>query len=299
MLLENSLRLRKNSNLRDKSLDEEVLNQLGPELIVKCLQDFGLTEKEAKVYFTLSKLPSATSSDIASTTHMSSLQTYRALKGLLNYGLAEMSLERPHRFTSLEIEKAISLLSQEAERKFLELENKAPLLLNAWTALGDLEVNSVSYKFKIVQGSKNVCRFRLMLYKSAKKDVEVIMKPNELERLVVEGADDIFKRLSSKKVAVRGLSEVNRYNIDASKRFLDFIELHHVKKKLVPFAIIDGQEALICLSRDGVGMPENAIWTNHPELVETFKEFFETLWSISQDGESRIRELDEYSFANT
>ena len=60
-----------------------------------------------------------------------------------------------------------------------------------------------------------------------------------------------------------------------------------------PFStIIDGQEILICLSSDSKsGVPENAIWLNHPETVGLLKEVFEMLWCTSIDGNVRIREL--------
>ncbi len=270
-------------------------NQQEIDLIVGYLKDFGLTDKEARVYLALSKMSSATSSETASATRLSPLQTYRALKVLLNHGLVEISLDRPRRYTPLNIEQAISLLGQEAERRLLDLESKTPLLLKAWTALGNLEAERENFAFRIIQGNKNVSKFRLMLYQSAKNNVAAIMKPNELAKMVLEGADDIFQQLSFKNVTVRGLSELNRYNVDASKKFLEFIKFHHVShSNLVPFVIIDGKEALCCLSRDGKdGVPENAIWTNHPELVGIFKEVFEGLWGSSQDGTARVREIEE------
>jgi sugar-specific transcriptional regulator TrmB len=270
-------------------------NQQRFESIIRYLQDFGLTEKEAMVYLMLSKASSATASEIVSATQLSNLQAYRAVKGLLNCGLVEVSLERPRRYTPLGIEQAIALLSQEPERKLLEFENKTPLLLKEWSALGELKADRSRSAFRIVQGSKNVLKFRLMLCQSAKKDIVAVMKPNELAKMVLESADDIFKRLTFRNVDVRALSEVNRYNVDASKRFLEFIKLHHVNHShLVPFSIIDGQEVLICLSQDGKdGVPENAIWTNHPELVDVFREVFEGLWSASQDGTARVREIED------
>ncbi len=269
-------------------------NQQEVELIIGYLKDFGLNEKEARVYLALSKMSSATGSETALATRLSSLQTYRALRVLLNHGLVEMSLDRPRRYTPLKIEQAISLLGQEAERRLLDLESKTPLLLKAWAELGNLEPDRENFTFRIIQGNKNVSKFRLMLYQSAKNDVAAIMKPNELAKMVLDGADDVFQQLSFKNIAVRGLSELNRYNIDASKKFLEFIKFHHVNhSNLVPFVIIDGKEALCCLSRDGKdGIPENAIWTNHPELVGIFKEVFEELWFSSQEGTARVREIE-------
>jgi hypothetical protein len=57
--------------------------------------------------------------------------------------------------------------------------------------------------------------------------------------------------------------------------------------------IVDEQEALICLSRDGKdGVPESANWANQPELVGFPKEVFGMLWSAFIDGNIRIREIE-------
>ena len=295
-----SLYLKKRLNSNGKAEDAADQDQESAESIIGYLQDFGLTLKEARIYFILSKMGSATATEIASTTQFSRLQTYRAIKGLLDNGLVEMSLERPRRFTPLKIEQALNLLGQEAERKILELEKKTPLLLKQWSAVSDLQVDKTSYAFRIIQGIKNVSKFRIMLYESAKKEIAATMKPNDLMKFVIEGADDVFEKLTYKNVSVRGLSEVNKFNVDASKRFLEFSKLHHTAhSNIVPFTIIDEQEALICLSRDGKdGAAENAIWTNHPELVEILKEIFEVLWKSSEDGSIRIREIEKTQFAN-
>ncbi len=295
-----SLHLKKRLNCSDQAGNSCSRQKNGSESIISYLQDFGLTEKEAKVYFTLSKIGSATQAEIAHTTQFSRLQTYRALKGLLNNGLVEMSLERPRKFTPLKIEQAINLLAQEAERRVFDFEKKKPLLLKEWAAVNDFQKNNINYAFRIIQGPKNVSKFRTMLCESAKKEIATTIKPNDLMKLVTEGTDDLFEKLTYKNIFVRGLSEVNRTNVEATKRFLEFSKLHHTQySNIVPFTIIDEQEVLICLSRDGKeGVPENAIWTNHPEMVQILKQIFEVLWASSEDGNSRIKELKRNQFSN-
>ncbi len=264
-------------------------------LILGYLQDFGLTEKEAKVFFILSKTGSATAPEVANIAELNRLQSYRAIRGLLDRGLVEMSLDRPRRFTPLKIEQALNLLRQEAERKILEFEKKSPILMREWAASSDLQLDKAKYSFRIIQGYKNVAKFKIMLCETAKKEIAAALKPNELTNLMIDGTDDVLEGLASNNVSVRGLSEVNEFNLDASKRFLEFSRLNHTtRSNMVPFIIIDGQEALVCLSRDGNGgVSENAIWTNHPEMVRILAEVYETLWRESQNGKTRVIELEK------
>jgi sugar-specific transcriptional regulator TrmB len=275
--------------------------QNGEDTINGYLQDFGLSEKEARIFFMLSKKGSATTAEISSMTQLSRLQTYRIIKALLDKGLVEMALERPRRFTPLKIEQALTLLGQEAERRVADLERKTPLLLREWSTASDMRNDDTNFAFRIIQGAKNVTKFRNMLCEAAKKEISVVIKPNELTKMTLDGGDDVFERLANNNnVSVRGLSEVNRFNIDASKRFLEFSKLNHIMNShIVPFTLIDQQEAFICLSKDGKdGIPENAIWTNHPEIAKMLRDFFEMLWKSSTDGDSRLHEIENTQKAN-
>lgn len=263
--------------------------------IIAYLMDFGLTEKEAKVYYILSRLGSASANEVSSASQFNRLQTYRSVKGLLDRGLVEMSLERPRRYTPLKIEHAISLLEQEAESRIVQLESKKPLLLQKWSEMADFPVSKAGFTFRLIQGSKNVFKFAMMLYESAEKDIDIIIKGKELMRWVFEGADDSLQRTTRNKVTVRGISEFDKTNLAGIRRFLEFCDVRHVSTSdVVPLILIDGKEVLVCLTNGYKGgMPENAMWTNHPELVATLKSFFNMLWADSKDGKLTVQKIEQ------
>ena len=267
--------------------------------IIGYLQDFGLNEKEAKCYYLLSRLGSASAAELAGASQYNRLQTYRSIKGLLDRGLVEISLERPRRYTPLKIEHAISLLKQEAENRILQLESTTPVLLKEWAEIPDFPVFNNPYTFRIVQGSKNVFKFAMMLYESAERNIDIVIKGNELMRLVLEGADDSLEKVTNKQIAIRSMSEFDRSNIIGVRRFLEFSDLRHVPSiNLAPLVLIDGREALICLTNSNNGIPENAIWTNHPQFVEMQKSLFNFLWADSKDGKSMIEKIEHKSHSS-
>ena len=259
--------------------------------IVSYLEDFGLTQKEAIVYYYLSRLGSAAANEIASVTKFNRLQTYRSVKGLLDRGLVEISLERPRKYTPLKIEHAISLLEQEAANRILQLKSKKPFLLQKWSEASDFPIPQLGYTFRIVQGSNNVLKFALMLYELAQKEVDFIIKGDEVMRWILHGADDALQRASSKQIVIRGLSEFDDKNLLGIQKLLEFCNVRHVTSSaLAPLALIDGKEVLICLTNGRNGLPENAIWTNHPELVEMLNVLFNVLWANSKDGKLMLEE---------
>ncbi len=266
----------------------------GTQCIINYLQDFGLTEKEAKVYYILSRLGSASANQVSSASQYNRLQTYRSVKGLLDRGLVEISLERPRRYTPLKIEHAISLLEQDAENKIVQLESKKPLLLQKWSEVPDFPVSRASYTFRIIQGSKNVFKFAIMLYESAEKEIDIIVKGNELIRWVLEGADDSLQKKTSKQVMARAITEFDKHNIMAIRRFLEFCDIRHAYPlNIVPLVLIDGREVLICLNGNNQGELENAIWTNHPELVGMLNGFFNILWANAKDGKLMVEQIEQ------
>jgi sugar-specific transcriptional regulator TrmB len=265
--------------------------------IVNYLEDFGLTEKEAKVYYILSRLGSASANEVSSATQYTRLQTYRSVKGLLDRGLVEISLERPRKYTPLKIEHAISLLEQEAANRIVQLESKKPLLLQKWAEVKDFPVSRANYTFRIIQGTKNVLKFGVMLYESAERDIDIIIKGSEITRLVIEGIDDSLQRIAGKKVTVRGISEFDNDNIEDIQRFIEFSDLRHSSASdLAPMVLIDGKEVLICLTNGSNGLPENAIWTNHPDLVGMLKGYFNILWANSKDGKVMIAQVKQTEY---
>ena len=281
---QNSLGLNKPSNQINNNHNESPISST-----VNYLQDFGLTEKEAKIYYILSRLGSASANEISSATQYNRLQTYRSVKGLLDRGIVEISLERPRKYTPLKIEHVISLLQQEAANRIMQLESKKPLLLEKWSEIDDFPIAKANYTFRIVQGSKNVFKFAVMLFDSAKQDIDIAIKGDEIMRWVMEDTDNSLEEKTPEKVRVRVISEFDKNNSPAVQRFVEFCELRHVSSlNTVPIVIIDGKEVLICLNGNVKGVPENAIWTNHPDLVSMMTGFFNGLWSIAKPRKNII-----------
>jgi sugar-specific transcriptional regulator TrmB len=247
--------------------------------IVSYLEDFGLTTKEAEIYYVLSRLGQASANEISNVAKYNRLQTYRSVKGLLDRGLVEISLERPRKYTPLKIEQTINLLEKEAANKLIQLENKKPLLLQKWSEITDSPIPQNCCTFRIIQGNKNVLRFTSMFLDSAQKKIDIAIKGSEINRLMIEDTDGSLQEKTSKRVKIRVISEFVEHNSSTMQRLMEFCELRHISSlDTVPIALVDCKEILICLNGNTQGLPENAIWTNHPEFVSMLTSFYNSLW---------------------
>ncbi len=101
------------------------------------------------------------------------------------------------------------------------------------------------------------------------------------------------------KLITRAISEFDEKNIIAMQRFLEFCDLRHVSPlNIVPLVLIDGKEALICLNGNNQGIPENAIWTNHPEFVNMLAGYFNLLWGNAQDGKTMVEQFKQLHYGS-
>ena len=205
-----------------------------------------------------------------------------------------MSLERPRRYTPLKIEYAINLLEQEATNRIAQFESKKPVLLQNWLSeISNYQVSKSGYTFRIIQGSQNVFKFALMLQDAAEKSIDVAIKGNELMHWVLRGGDDSLEKQTSKQIIARAITEVNPSNIRAAERFLEFCDLRHITPlNIVPLVIIDGKEVLIGLNGNQQVIPENAIWTNHPDLVAMLYGLFNVLWVKAKSGSAMLEQVN-------
>ena len=137
-------------------------------------------------------------------------------------------------------------------------------------------------------------KFAIMLFDSAEKDIDFAIKGDEITRWIIEDADNSLQEKTSKQVKVRVISEFDKPNSSTIQRSLEFCEMRHVSSlNTVPIALIDGKEVLICLNGNTQGIPENAIWTNHPDLVSMMTSFFNGLWSTAKTQKNNIAPIEQ------
>ena len=267
------------------------------DTMIKYLLDFGLSDKEAKTYILLSKIGLAKASEIARSLQFNRLQAYRVLKKLSDRGLIEVSMERPRRYIPLPLEQSLDLLTQEAKSRIQELEERKPLLLKEWAKIPIKRLEEPLTKFRIIQGRKNIYKFRSRLFESAEKEIYTMTTRNGLLRSVKYGTDDILEECTRRGVIVRRISEIDEKNIGAAKRFLEFCEIRHVPvNNIARLSIVDNKDVLIYSTvDDGVKLKADkdvCLWTNNSGFVYMMGRFYNTVWDAAVIGHDRIKEIE-------
>jgi len=276
---------------------------LSEKTIADVLRDFGLTDKESKVYIFLVKVGVQNARDISRGVGMHKVQVYRALNSLQSDGLVESTLERPMRFTAVPFEKVLDLIIEAKREGIVSLEDKKSDLLAYLRSICVEKPMPPLEKFTIIVGISSVFSKALQMINEAKEEVFVITTSTGMIQADQAGIIETIKR---RDIKFRVLVQISKENIGIIKRIIERIskarlntEGRHVSivSEICPcFLIKDDEEVIFLLSPKGdlstVNRNSTCLWTNNRAVVHALKTIFEQLWRNATDLQKRIQETE-------
>ena len=124
------------------------------------LRDFGLTKNESKIYVFLSKSGPKKAIEISTEERIPRTETYHLLSNLETKGIVEPSVEKPTRFSAVEIEKAIESIIRNQETKIGELKILKNDMVELWNSFQKIRKHTKS----------DISKFESAMRKYAKSD---------------------------------------------------------------------------------------------------------------------------------
>ncbi len=153
------------------------------------LREFGLTEKEIKVYIALLKLGSALVQDISKKAGTYRTYTYEVLKSLKEKGLVSYVIKSGKQYFEVaQPEKLINILKEREEK----IKKILPTLENIYNSSPEkpkIEVYEGKEGLKSIYDDMIKTKREILAYGSAKKQIELMQFyfPNFIKRRVKEG----------------------------------------------------------------------------------------------------------------
>jgi len=108
------------------------------------LRDFGLTKNESKIYVFLSKNGATKAIKIAQEEKIPRTETYHLLSTLEKKGIVKTSIQRPTRFSAVNIEKAIESIIENQQKKIEELKLLKYDMIELWNSFLKIRGNKKS-----------------------------------------------------------------------------------------------------------------------------------------------------------
>ncbi|GBC75109.1 hypothetical protein HRbin06_00423 [archaeon HR06] len=254
--------------------------------ILDRLTEYGLKERQAKMYLYLIQNGPSKLNDIAKGIGLHRMQTYRTLKQLIELGIVEASLTRPTFFSPLPPKEALNLLIQDIIDKVDRLKENMAFTLEALKHFKNF--NSFSQaKFKIIQGRKQTFKLIKDMTKRAKVEINNINTKNGLIRCVKSGLDEILEACAKRGVKTRWLAEIDSSNLDEVRRLKEFGEVRSIKiPSTIRLVIVDETETLLSsVYDDSINLTtagDITFWTNDKNISRIMNYFFFALWNMAK-----------------
>ena len=243
----------------------------------KLLEEIGLTKGEIKVYLTLLKLGETTTGKIIEEAQISSGKIYEILEKLIKKGLATYSIKGKTKYFSATSPNRILDYLHEKEKSIKEKEQE---LIKELPALLSIEkAGKKDYETNLFKGFKGI---QTAIFEA----LEDLTEKDEVLAMGIishkkEQYNLLWQRWHKERINNKIICKAIFYdkNTDYYRAFtkMKFTEVK-VLKGITPSAIdIIGKRVLIFT----YGEEASCLSIKNPEIAQSFKTFFETMWKIA------------------
>jgi len=243
--------------------------------LVKNLQDLGLTDKEAKVYASLSEVKEATPQQLAVRTGINRATSYVILENLLKRGLVKSAMKQKKLHYILESPAQIINLLEKQKKEIEDRINQAKVILPELDMLEKLTSQRTDVKF--FEGHKVAQLMQKEIASSKADSIDEMYNLNMALQYFPLAHNDHRKALYRKKIKIRSLVV-----FDSKEVLPRAPQLWHEEKRYLPsdkfplnaeIVFFNDKVLIASLKDDLIGLI-----IGNKAIVNGFKIMFELAW---------------------
>ncbi len=254
--------------------------------------NLGLSNSQAKVYLTVSKLGQAKARNIWKVAKVARQDIYRILDELVELGIIERLIKNPCEFRAFPLVEGVEILlartKAKSQQRILELRQESAQFIKEVSATTVPTLPNQESEFSISDGEASLIKLRKAMEQS-QSTVELTI-PESFVLKEYDYFQKVLDKALSRGVKVRILLQRNSeptLQEEASttlKRGGPVATKTILKPGLPILEIFDGREAaFVALPNPYMDLnPYDArppmLWTNNPSFVSTLREYFENVW---------------------
>ncbi|HYA61304.1 MAG TPA: helix-turn-helix domain-containing protein [Candidatus Acidoferrum sp.] len=260
------------------------------------LISFGLSEKEAQLYFHLLKYGPKPPSLLAKSLKTYREDIYRTMTSLIDKGMVNPSLESPTVYAAVELDIALDAALKKHETELREMERRKQELQEL-SKQQRFRPSDEFATFKILKNVKDVLAISTALLTSAEQKFFVCV--NDIAAVIVDlfGFNEVGKAFVDRGGQVRVITDVSYAIIELIQRLLDIgYDIRHVSQYSgIMFIVFDEKSSISAINADvkhmSLNEPLSALWSDDPTYANYLVSTFEMLWQQSIPAAQRIEEL--------
>ena len=241
---------------------------------LKKLEDFGLTEYQARVYLALLEFEVATAGQIPSASKVPRTKIYGIMRQLHEKGLVQIVPETPLKYRAVPFDTYLNQRINEMRERSNELESNIEDLSKEFTLRH--KKPEKQGKFEVLYGRRNV-RDRLnKIYEQAKSEIISIGTSNSPAR-IVNTTLWVIEDKKKEGLKIRYAFPVNLSNKEKVEKIAKYAEIKHIDREPpMHFVVVDDKECLLIHrvpdDPDPIRGDDVAIWTDDEAIVHAMKE---------------------------
>lgn len=259
------------------------------------LTEFGLNEREAKLYLCLLKNGASTVAKLTKSLGTYRVDVHRTLESVIDKGLVEALLDAPLMYVAVPIKEAVNSVLEERMDEYRRMQQMTRELVETVERIHFEPAKEVS-KFRLVRGVKRARTITSQMVKSAQNNVVFITTPNFVNTIVEFGSLTDYKNAAKREVSVRCVTNISERNLDTVLEARNYLKIHHYSDyQGIRFLAVDNRESFTALDFDVLQSERDLhnvwLWSDNTDFAERLRATFEILWIQSDSIEERMREI--------
>ena len=267
------------------------------------LSDFGLNDKEARLYYHLLKYGAKPPAVIARHMHTYREDVHRTLNALLEKGVVAKSLSTPTVYVAVPPETALDAVFLEhklEQRKKATLKQELAELAKAIRVDDAISASADGCRYRVLSGPKEIDAISKKHNSEATSDMSSFMPGPFLDVFYLTGQLDMVPDLLHRGVRTRLITDISRANLEAARYALERdVELRHLEPSGgMQFTVYDAVTSFVLIRFD----PARSLFKDtsltiflceSPTYARHLMFHYEHAWKQAVDGAERIRALVE------
>ena len=247
------------------------------------LISFGLSEKEAQLYFHLLKYGPKPLSLLAKSLKTYREDVYRTLTDLTDKGMVNPSLETPTVYAAVDLHIALETALKKHESELREMEIRKSELEEI-SKQRSLKPSDEFYTYKIIKSVKEIVADSVSSLTSEKKELVFVLPKEQLVMGSLYGISEASKKFIKHGGGIRCILDISHSMIDLVQEFRDtsYDVRHYNRYRGIYFGVFDRKISTsvinIDIGRVSLDAPLSILWTDDPTYAKYLMSTFEWLW---------------------
>lgn len=259
------------------------------------MQEYGLTEYEARTYLALLDLGTATARDIANLSRVPRTKIYSVLDELHQKQLAQVIPERPKRYEVVPFDVYLQQFEHRYLARLRQIEEDKRLLALEFSRAPRAQPGEKAGNFNVIKGRKNVVNKKYEMLARARSSV--LEMGSEFLAARMGYFLPALREKALQGVRLELLCPIVEASLPTVQEFLQLGQVRHARTRILGSAtlVVDDSEVLMChyvpddehlFKGDDV-----AIWSDDKAIVADMKATILAAWELGEDPSERLRGL--------